>query len=672
MREDYEKAKHLADREYRRALSQGRYPYPPALDDFLKREDILAEESVGLIEVPLDMIAGTRTAGRQKAFAANFMPLLKYDSEFGSKWSNLYDAQLAEGIRDPIKVYEYMKRFYVEEGNKRVSVLRFVGAHGVMADVTRLLPKKTDDPQIKLYYEFTEFYKAAPIYDITFSRPGSYRRFAEALGQTLEHPWDEEMVESVSAAYFYFCESYLPRGKALSITPGDAFLIYLEVYPLSSLTTERSEVRARIDSLWNEYLTESAGSRVELVKETADVEKTAPALSLLRPVPAYSAKNPLRAAFIYEKEPRSSAWAYSHDLGRKHLSRNFEGIVETEAFENCGNGELVTLAIDAAVKNGADVIFTTSTSMMNETLKQAIRYPKVIFLNCSINIAHNAVRTYYGRLYGVKFVLGALAASLCSDHRIGYVADYPVYGMISSINAFAIGASMVDPEAKIHLKWSTKKDSDWKKELLNEGITVYSGPDQMLPDKEDPDRRNRMYGIYRLVRLDNTDTAADQTLEQNGKIVELADGGRAVIENLAMPVLNWEKYYTIIIRSILDGSYRANRLSKKDAAMNYWLGLSAGVADVILSEKLSYTSKKMAAVLKDAVAEGRFEPFSGEIHSQSGVVRTADETPLTDDEIIRMDWLNENILGEIPEDDTLQPEMQETLQLSGVKHAAKK
>ena len=35
MREDYEKAKHLADREYRRALSQGRYPYPPALDDFL-------------------------------------------------------------------------------------------------------------------------------------------------------------------------------------------------------------------------------------------------------------------------------------------------------------------------------------------------------------------------------------------------------------------------------------------------------------------------------------------------------------------------------------------------------------------------------------------------------------------------------------------------------------
>ncbi|MBO5504328.1 MAG: BMP family ABC transporter substrate-binding protein, partial [Lachnospiraceae bacterium] len=669
-------------------------------------EDILSEESVGLTEIPLDMIAGTRTAGRQKAFAANFMPLLKYDSEFGNKWSNLYDAQLSEGIRDPIKVYEYMKRFYVQEGNKRVSVLRFVGAHDVMADVTRLLPKKTEDPQIKLYYEFTEFYKVAPIYDISFSRPGSYRRLAEALGQTLEHPWSTEMIESVRDAYFYFCESYLPRGKALSITPGDAFLTYLEVYPLSSLSEGRGEIKDRIDSLWNEFLTESSGSRVELVKEPEDVANTDTAKTLLHLAPAYSAKKPLRAAFIYEKEPQRSAWAYSHDLGRRHLSTSFEGIVETEAFENCSSMDLVSLAIDAAVKNGADVIFTTSTSMMSATLKKAIQYPKVTFLNCSINLAYNAVRTYYGRLYGVKFVLGALAASLSKDHRIGYVADYPVYGMIANINAFAIGASMVDPEAKIYLKWSTMKGTDWKKELLDEGIMVYSGPDQMQPDKQDPDHRNRMYGIYRLERLEDGEAVSGATesgvesggktegaqsekvagktkdvqpekaatgeaaaLERTGKFVELADGSLARIENLAMPVLDWEKYYTIIIRSILDGTYRANRLSKKNTAMNYWLGLSAGVVDLILSEKLPYASKKMVRALKNAVADGSFEPFSGEIHSQSGVVHTADDHQLTDSEIIRMDWLNENIIGEIPENDALLPEMQETLQLTGVKNA---
>ena len=39
------------------------------------------------------------------------MPLLKDDSEFAFKWMNLYGIQMNEGIRDPIKVYEFMNRF---------------------------------------------------------------------------------------------------------------------------------------------------------------------------------------------------------------------------------------------------------------------------------------------------------------------------------------------------------------------------------------------------------------------------------------------------------------------------------------------------------------------------------------------------------------------------------
>ena len=33
-----------------------------------------------------------------------------------------------EGIHEPIKAWEYMNKFYVEEGNKRVSVMKFFGA----------------------------------------------------------------------------------------------------------------------------------------------------------------------------------------------------------------------------------------------------------------------------------------------------------------------------------------------------------------------------------------------------------------------------------------------------------------------------------------------------------------------------------------------------------------
>ncbi|MFR7796915.1 MAG: hypothetical protein ACLU37_01005 [Collinsella sp.] len=72
------------------------------------------------------MVVGTVTKGRQSAFSCNFMPLLPFNTEFARKWSNLYDIQVTEGYRDPIIVTEFMHRFYVQEGNKRVSVLKFL------------------------------------------------------------------------------------------------------------------------------------------------------------------------------------------------------------------------------------------------------------------------------------------------------------------------------------------------------------------------------------------------------------------------------------------------------------------------------------------------------------------------------------------------------------------
>ena len=76
-----------------------------------------------------EMIVGTFTAGRRTAFAPNFMPLLDDESEFAAKWQTLYNAHLEEGIHDPIKCYEFMNRYYVLEGNKRVSVLKVFAVH---------------------------------------------------------------------------------------------------------------------------------------------------------------------------------------------------------------------------------------------------------------------------------------------------------------------------------------------------------------------------------------------------------------------------------------------------------------------------------------------------------------------------------------------------------------
>ena len=125
---EYEKAQKLGLKAFKNAVSKGENEYLPVLDEILEGVDIVGEMSLGIVQIPLDRIVGTSNVGRTYAFANNFMPLLDYKTEFGAKWSALCDSQIEEGIRDPIKVYEYMNKFYVVEGNKRVSVMKYFDA----------------------------------------------------------------------------------------------------------------------------------------------------------------------------------------------------------------------------------------------------------------------------------------------------------------------------------------------------------------------------------------------------------------------------------------------------------------------------------------------------------------------------------------------------------------
>ena len=154
---DYAAALKQGRRRYQTALTRGQYPYLPVLDDILSYTEVVQSVSLGLMDIPLSRIVGTKTAGRTNAFADNFMPLLSEKSEFGAKWASLYDHQVSDGIRDPIVAYEFMNRFYVQEGNKRVSVMKYLEAYSIAGTVTRLIPRKTEEKENRLYYEFLDF-----------------------------------------------------------------------------------------------------------------------------------------------------------------------------------------------------------------------------------------------------------------------------------------------------------------------------------------------------------------------------------------------------------------------------------------------------------------------------------------------------------------------------------
>ena len=104
----YQRALKLGRKQYKQALAGRRYPYLQVLDEILDDAMVAARVNLGLLEIPTELIVGTKSKGRRDAFSYDFLPLLTEESEFALKWIGLCQAHLSdEGIRDPIRCFEY-------------------------------------------------------------------------------------------------------------------------------------------------------------------------------------------------------------------------------------------------------------------------------------------------------------------------------------------------------------------------------------------------------------------------------------------------------------------------------------------------------------------------------------------------------------------------------------
>lgn len=631
-REEYEKAYKLAIKDFRIKTLKGMYPYLQVLDDILSYTDVSSEINLGLVDIHLDQVAGTKTAGRTNAFASNYMPLLPKDSEFASKWCNLYTAHLEEGIRDPVKVYEFMNRFYILEGNKRISVLKYCNAVTVPAYVTRIMPVKDDSDESRVYYEFLDFYKKTEINYLNFSQLGSYVKICNLVGIATDKIWSDIEKEQFRSSYIQFTKAFEKKGgNKLSLTPGDAFLIYINIYGYSDLQSkDSSAIQQEITKIWNDFVFYPQKPEVKLIMNADDkVTEKKPIVKRI-----LTNTEPLKIAFIYTKTAKTSSWTYGHDLGRSHLEQALAGKIITKSYFEADNPEKEADCFERAVADGNTVIFSTSPKLLDISVKYAFKYPKIKIINCSLNTNCKYLYTYYGRMYEAKFLIGIVAGIMSQSNKIGYIADYPIYGMIANINAFALGVKMVNPRMKIYLQWSKLKPELAKNNIEDISVSFISGKDFITPKE----------GLSKFGLYDKNDDSP---------------------VSLAMPVWNWGIFYEKIVKSILNGTWKQEQKGKNES-INYWWGMSSGMIDVICSKRLPSGTMQLIELLKKSICSGEFNPFAGEIYSQDGLVKKSIPDGVTAEEIVTMDWLADNIIGSIPKMDDFIDDAKPVVQVQGV------
>ena len=616
--EEYSSAYKLAQKDYRAHVQKGDYPYLPALDEILSFVQVEYEIGIGTCEIPLELIVGTKTRGRTNAFASNFMPLLDPQSEFASKWISLCTSLQEEGLRDSVKIYEFMNRFYALEGNKRVSVLKYLDAYSVPCSVIRVVPKRTNSKENEIYYEFMDFYEITKMNIVYFSEKGRFAKFLELTGTPKGQNWTSDDRLEFNSVYTRFRKAFDAKGGSkLPITVGDALLTYMTVFGYEEMKQKTvQEFKKDLNTIWDEFVVLTKEETIELSMEPSKEESSPTLYKNLLNLILPDNMNKVKIALFYEQNHKTSKWAYSHELGRLYLENVFPGQVETKSYENVASGVDDLETMEQAVKDGYTLLFTTTPVMIPASLKIAASHPEVKIMNCSVNISHPTLRTYYARMYEAKFLAGAIAGAMTTTNKIGYIADLPIYGTSANINAFAMGAKMVNPNAKIYLDWSTLEDRPVKITDDPEINFIMDG------DLAVPNDTSRRFGLYYI-----------------------KDGEP---DNYAMTTWHWGKLYEKIVRVVLNGTWKEEEAATGSRAINYWWGLSAGVVDLICSQDLPTSTKRLVDLLRSNICSETLIPFSGELISQDGTVMNEADKVLTPQEIITMNWLIDNVVGSIP------------------------
>lgn len=620
----YGKARREGLRAYTAEVQAHRNPYLPVLEDREPNLEKLNRRALGIQNVPLERVIGSVSQGRSYAFACNFMPILESGSEFASKWDRLYASVEEEGTNQPITLLEYMGFYYVTEGNKRVSVMKSMGALDIEADVTRVVLPRSGSPELEVYAEYCDFAQETGIYTLLFTRPGSYQKLLSLPGVRAGEAWTEDEILSLRRAFNTFRTFYAGQSGDKPMLTGDAFLSYLVTFDYREILTDDAKKTAERIRLMNPDL--AAREHVQLIMEAAPEAAQGNVGSLLS---ALFKPSKVRVVFLYSRPPEESAWEYWHELGRLELENKLGTRVETQV-RVIPSRDRFREEVEPLLAAGCAAIFATTPEMMNSCIEPALKHPEVRFYCCSLLSGASSIQTYYSRFYEAKFLLGLAAGILARNGKIGYIADYPIFGAPSAVNAFALGARMVNPEARIYMNWSSAVFFDPACPFIDPDIQVICNRDITAP----------MYGSREV-----------------GLHLRKADG----IANIATLIPRWGPFYRAIVEKLLAGGSPS-----KSTATNFWWGMGSDVLDVAFSGRFDGYALRLVNGFRESLRSGAFSPFEGTLRDQDGTLRCESERRLTPAEILCMDYLLDNVVGSLPVLEELSEYARPLVKLQGI------
>lgn len=330
----------------------------------------------------------------------------------------------------------------------------------------------------------------------------------------------------------------------------------------------------------------------------------------------------LQAAWIYVGPIGDGGWTFAHDQGRKTAEKNLAGCVKTSFVENVPEGPDSERILTQLARDGKDVIFATSFGYMDPIQNVAPKFPNVKFEHATgFKVAPN-VGTYFGAAEEARYLSGIAAGKATKNGKLGYVAAFPIPEVLRGINAYTLGVRSVNPSATVKVAWTATwfgpdKEKQAAEALLNDGVDVLAQHQDTPATGQAAEARGAKWVGY------------------NSDMRKFAPKGW-----LTAPAWDWSGYYTRTLQSVMDGTWKSEQ---------YYGNMKDGLVMLApFGDPVDKATQDAIAAKGNDIRGGAFAPFTGPVKDQSGTVKIGAGKVETLENLLKMDYLVEGTIGEIP------------------------
>lgn len=334
-----------------------------------------------------------------------------------------------------------------------------------------------------------------------------------------------------------------------------------------------------------------------------------------------SGSGTVKAAWILVGPKNDGGWSEAHYNGIKAVEKALGTKVETTYKEKVPEGPETTQVIEDLVKDGNTIIFATSFGYGDAMTAAAKKYPDVKFewaTGPSDAVSDN-VSVYYGTGEDTVYLAGMAAGAATKKNEIGFVAPFPIPEVIRHINAYALGAQSVNPDAKVKVVWI----NSW-----------------FDPEIERKAAESLIQGGADVIANGGDSPAPGEA----AKAADVAWTGYDSDQSSAFPsvwltaaIYDWGPYYTKQVSNLLDGTWKSQ---------DYYGNIADGFTDIAPfgTRVTADTQSKIEARKQELSAQPQSE-FTGPLTDQAGTVKVKDGVQMTNAELQTMAWFVKGVEG---------------------------